>query len=152
MEMVTGPPVRGYRATMTKPHDGDSFWVLCDTGFSGRAEPELRLLDVHAPELRAMRLPPRGQPGGGETTSFVSDWMTVAEAQAWRDGVRWYLWVETVMTKVAEPTERQSFTRYLATVWRIADHPALGPADPVLSLNHQITTFLSGHPDWPPGD
>jgi hypothetical protein len=22
----------------------------------------------------------------------------------------------------------------------------------VLSLNHQITTFLSGHPDWPPGD
>jgi hypothetical protein len=152
MEMVIGPPTRGYRATLTRPHDGDSFWVLCDTGFGGRAEPELRLLDVHAPELRAMRLPPRGQPGGGETTSFVGDWMTVAEAQAWRNGVRWYLWVETVMTRVAEPTERQSFTRYLATVWRIADRPAPGTADQVLSLNHQITTFLSGHPDWPPGD
>ena len=59
----------GFRAMLTKPHDGDSFWMLCDTGFGDRHEPELRLYNVHAPEIKPM------QPGGQETTDFVNGWL-----------------------------------------------------------------------------
>jgi hypothetical protein len=144
---------RGYRAAPTKIHDGDSFWVLADTGFGGREEPELRLLDVHAPELnpRALALPPRGQSGGPETASFVNNWLVQAEMSAGNH--RWVLWVETVATRATEPGERMTFTRYLATVWRIVDCPIWGQGgDPSASLNYQVATYLSGHPEWPTGD
>jgi len=142
---------RGYRAYLTKPHDGDSFWVMCDVGFGGRAEPELRLIDVHAPELDRMAMPPRGQPGGKETTDFVNEWLAGAQNAA--HPRRWYLWVETVMTATYEPGERMTFTRYLATVWRIVDCPIWGQGGAVnFSLNYQVGLYLSGHPEWPPGE
>ena len=146
---------RGYRATTTRVHDGDSFYVLADTGFGSRNEPELRLLDVHAPELTAARLalPPRGQPGGTETTTFVNSWLADAATTTAAQRIRWELWIETVMSTAPEPDERRTFTRYLATVWRITDCPTWGRPGPLEhSLNSQVTTFLTGRPDWPPGN
>lgn len=152
---ATPVKVRGFRAYPSKTHDGDSFWVIADTGFNGRHEPELRLLDVHAPELDPVRLalPPRDQPGGAEAGSFVNAWLASADAAVGE--ARWSLWVETVMVRSADPNagERQTFTRYLATVWRLGDCLAWGQGGPKsASLNHQVAFFLSGHPEWPPGD
>jgi hypothetical protein len=130
----TTGPARGFRAYLTRPHDGDSFWMMCDTAGGQRWEPELRLVDVHAPEL--------SQPGGIETTGFVNGWLA-GNAGSTR---RWPFWVETLLTKAYEPEMKTTFTRYLATVWPF-DRRA-----PEESLNHQVTVFLSGHPEWPPGD
>lgn len=150
MSLPTPSQARGYRARVTKEHDGDSLWVLCDVGFETRCEPELRLLDVHAPELGPLALP-RGQRGGPETREYVNGWLAGAESAA--TGARWYLWVETVLTRTREPSERRTFTRWLATVWRIVDCPIWGQGGAVnFSLNYQVNLFLSGHPDWPPGE
>lgn len=127
------------RAYLTKPHDGDSFWVMADTMFGQRYEPELRLLDVHAPEL--------SEPGGREATGFVNDWLR--EAAAAQPNRRWPLYVLTVKTRVYEPESRMTFTRYLADVWRYdqaPDQPSPGP-----SLNDAVRWFLGGHPEWGPG-
>jgi len=143
--------VRGFRGYATRTHDGDSFWVMCDTGFGGRAEPELRLVDVHAPELIRMALPPRSQPGGSQAAAYVTDWLMNADMLAGES--RWSLWVETYLTRSKEPRERQSFTRYLATVWRAGDCPIWGQAGPVnLSLNYDLSGYLARHPEWPPGE
>lgn len=143
-------PWRGYRAYLTKPHDGDSFWVMYDAGCEARVEPELRLADVHAPEL-IVRIPRVGQPGGTDTRQFVADWLATAKTAAMAR--RWYLWVAIAMTSTLEPSDRRTFTRYVAKVWSIVDCPEWGKA-PIdsLSLNSAITTYLSGHPEWPPGE
>jgi hypothetical protein len=153
--VVPGPaavrvtPWRGYRAYLSRPHDGDSFWVVYDAGCDVRVEPELRLADVSAPEL-LIRIPRGAQPGAVEATSFVNDWMTVAASAA--GGRRWPLWIETAMTSTLEPNERWTFRRVVAKVWRVVDCPSWGlpPAD-TLSLNAAVQTYLSGHPEWPPG-
>jgi hypothetical protein len=141
---------RGFRAMLTDPHDGDTFRVLTDGGFDSRAEPWLRLYDTHAPEL-IMRLPPRGQAGGTETTDFVNDWLARSADRRFR----WHLAVLAHLTTTIEPNERTTFRRYVATVWRRADWvrpwqdppPAWG-----LSLNAAVATYLSGHPEWPTGE
>jgi endonuclease YncB( thermonuclease family) len=123
----------GFRAQITKPHDGDSFWVLADLGFSARAEVELRLDGVHAPEL--------AQQGGPESTDFVNGWLAASMSA----GRRWPLWLEVAQTVTSEPGMRQSFTRYVATVW------AFDQRGPGQSLNEATNAFLAGHPDWPSG-
>lgn len=133
----TTPP-RGFRAYLTREHDGDSLWVMCDTAGSHRWEPELRLLGVHAPEL--------DEPGGTETTAFVNGWLRTAATHS-AVPRRWPLWVETVLTKGYEPTMRMTFTRYLATVWRFEGQRVYD-----LSLNAAVTNFLADHPEWGPGE
>lgn len=123
----------GFRAQLSRPHDGDSFWVLADLGFGVRAEVELRLDGVHAPEL--------SQQGGQETTDFVNGWLTANASP----GRRWPLWLEVVQTVTTEPGMRQSFTRYVAAVWAY-EHRFTGQ-----SLNDLTNAFLAGHPDWPHG-
>jgi hypothetical protein len=141
---VASPP-RGFRAYLTREHDGDTFWVMCDTAGDHRWEPSLRLLDVPAPEL--------SEPGGRETTDYTNGWLRAAmQRPAIRR--RWPLWVETVLTKAYEPTMKMTFTRYLATVWAIEDvlPYECNRAPYEMSLNHSVTTFLSGHPEWGPGE
>ncbi|HZM82141.1 MAG TPA: hypothetical protein VFC19_41005 [Candidatus Limnocylindrales bacterium] len=123
-----------FRAYLTRPHDGDSFWVMADTMFGGRHEPELRLLDVSTPELN--------EPGGAECTAFVNDWLAAVAAASPRR--RWPLYCLTVQTKVYEPTQKMTFVRYLATVWPFDAQD--GP-----SLNDDLRTFLAGYPDWGTG-
>jgi hypothetical protein len=135
-------PPRGFRAYLTREHDGDSFWVMCDTAGDQRWEPELRLLNVHAPELET--------PGGVETTAFVNGWLSSAATRS-EIRRRWPLWVETVLTKAYEPTMKMTFTRYLATVWEFEDAHRwpVGSAERAeLSLNWAVTAFLAEHPVW----
>jgi hypothetical protein len=138
-QVTTGLPW-GFRARLTKGHDGDSFWMLCDVGFGARVEPELRLLDVHAPELM--------QPGGQETTDYVNGWLA-----GHLDPVRqWPFWVEIVQTRTFEPGMKMTFTRYLATVWKYEDGAQKDTRVWASSLNASVTFFLSEHPDWPSGE
>jgi endonuclease YncB( thermonuclease family) len=125
----------GFRCQLLRAHDGDSFWVLADLGFSCRAEVELRLDGVHAPELN--------QPGGHETAEFANGWLTANTDPV--AGRTWPLWISVARTVTAEPGMRQSFTRYVATVW------AFNRRDPSQSLNESLNQFLAGHPAWPTG-
>jgi hypothetical protein len=124
---------------LTRPHDGDSFFVLCDTGFNGRHEPELRLDGVHAPEIHPL------QPGGQETLDFVNGWLSSVQVKDARR--RWPFWVDVVMTTSYEPEMDESFTRFVATVWDIEQVHI-----PNMSLNWLTNAFLAGHPEWPSGD
>lgn len=124
----------GFRAWgPTKAHDGDSFWMMCDSGFGQRYEPELRLDGVHAPEIRPL------QPGGAETAAFVNGWLA-ARSTVTR---RWPFWVEIIMETTFEPDMVQTFTRYVGTVW-----PYDRRGDPDGSLNAAVRLFLADHPEW----
>jgi endonuclease YncB( thermonuclease family) len=134
----TGPgpsEVFDYRCALVRPVDGDSLIVLADLGFHARQELEVRLLDVHAPEL--------SQPGGRETADFANGWL--ASVAAGRPNRRWPFAISTVQTTVYEPETRMTFVRYLATVYPFERRESEA------SLNCAVTTFLSGHPEWPPG-
>ena len=124
------------RARLTEPHDGDTFRVLADTLFDGRHEPRLRLLDVHCPELH--------EAGGPDTTVFVNAWL--ARAAAEQQGKRWPLYIVTEKTRTAEPEQRRTFVRFLATVWRWDQRP--GSATPGASLNEAVRAYQAGHPEW----
>jgi hypothetical protein len=139
VRVTSSSPPWGFRAALSRPHDGDSFFMLCDTGFNGRHEPELRLDGVHAPEIHPM------QPGGQETLDFVNGWLSGVQVKEPRR--RWPFWVDVVMTTSYEPEMDESFTRFVATVWDIEQvHTANS------SLNWLTNAFLSGHPEWPTGD
>jgi hypothetical protein len=124
-----------YRAAVVRVLDGDSLIILADTGFNGRQEEHIRLLDVHAPEMSEL--------GGLDTFGFVAEWCARLPAD-----VRWPLIIDTVPNTSREPAERRSFVRYLATV-READW--LPKDGPVRRLNDDIRDFLAGHPEWGSG-
>lgn len=118
-----------YRARLLSIHDGDTGAFLLDLGTGVRAEVDLRLVGVRAPEL--------SQAGGREALAYVAEWIDRLP-----DGYDWPLIVQTVKTKTREPGERRSFTRYLAHVYEV------GMAR---CLNVDAAKFLAGHPEWPPG-
>lgn len=113
-------------------HDGDTIKLLIDLGFDARVEKWIRLAGVHAPELN--------QPGGQETRAFTLGWLT-SRCNAAR-GLKWPLRIVTEITHTTEPTEIQSFARYIGMVY---DASGGGP------INLAISTFLTEHPDWPGG-
>jgi hypothetical protein len=116
-----------YRGRLTRPYDGDSFFVELDQGMGSRQEEELRLLNVSAPE--------KYQPGGLESRDFVAAWF--GQLSAIR---KWPLYVVTVPNLTIEPVERRTFVRYLATVSDIVA--------PSRVLNAELALFLSQHPEW----
>lgn len=136
--MTAGPGVPldpfGRRARLVpprdEPHDGDSFWMEYDAGCTGRMEPELRLVDVYMPELK--------EPGGPEMRQVALDWFARSDHT-----LTWPFWISTVMTKVREPGQRMTFTRYLATVWRFDGRFIVGP-----SVNQVVNEVLAEHPEW----
>lgn len=113
--------------------------MLVDCGFSVRFEAELRLDNVHAPEIHPM------QPGGQETLDFVNGWLAGVQQ---KDSARhWPFWIDVIATSSYEPGMDMSFTRFVATVWDIQQ-----AASPGSSLNWLTTAFVAGHPEWPSGD
>lgn len=113
-----------YRAALVRVVDADTLTINLDLGCSVRTEQNIRLLDVSAPE--------KSQPGGAECTAFTAGWMAGLPA------LRWPLVVRTSVTGAVEPTERQTFTRYLAVVcdWKQR------------CLNADLAVFLREHPEW----
>lgn len=119
-----------YRAALVRAVDGDSAVLLIDLGCSVRAEEEVRLLGVSAPE--------KYQPGGLECKDFTAAWF--AQCPTTR---RWPLSVETVPNTSLEPLEKRTFVRYLATVRDLAD--------PARCLNADLAEYLKQHPEWGSG-
>jgi hypothetical protein len=140
---VETTPVRWFPAYATRPYDGDSLWVMADTGFDGRHEPELRLASVLAPELDRSD-PGESEPGAVETAQHAHEW--IDDAKTSQPDLRWYLYVETVKTKTREPGQRKTLDRYVAWVWRM-DQAGM----PGMTMNDEIIKFLEHHPDWGPG-
>jgi hypothetical protein len=118
-----------YRASLLEILDGDTLRLLVDTGFYARHRIDLRLLDVSAPELR--------DPGGPETRDFVQAWYYQLNLD-----LEWPMLIHTQTTKLIEPSEKQSFTRYIGDIHNITngDH-----------LNAQVRHHLAQHPEWGPG-
>lgn len=107
--------------------------MLVDTGFSQRAEPELRLRDVYAPEIH--------ETGGLQVTEYVNGWLTSVQEGAKR---KWPFWISVEMTTTYEPEMRMTFVRYVATVWKFEDQ-SRGWG---FSLNSAVNNFLADHPEW----
>ena len=114
-----------YRAKLREVIDGDSLHLVLDLGLEVWRPVEIRLLGVFAPE--------HNQPGGQETKQFVEYWMSKLDPT-----LKWPLMVTTSITKTLEPTEKQTFVRYIATVYGLKSR----------SLNTDITSFLKTHPEW----
>jgi hypothetical protein len=123
-----------YRARSLKVLDGDTVRLLVDLGFYTFRRIDLRLLEVGAPELH--------EPGGVETRDYVEQWIHDAGA-----GLDWPLLIRTQITKLVEPTERQSFTRYIGD---ILDHLDVFDRDG-RHLNADLRAYLAEHPEWGPG-
>jgi hypothetical protein len=149
-------PAHDHPASLWSYYDGDSFRVLARMSFGHLHDPELRLLDVEAPEVRELRLPkPAGtpdraaEPGAAETTAEVTRWMTGTIVEA--KDLRWYLAVRTILTRTYDPREKKSFDRFLATVWPWLHRPAdflpdhLPATTPGPSLNEHLIGFLTAH-------
>lgn len=133
-----------YRAQALGVHDGDTVTLLVDTGFMQRAEVNVRLVHVSAPEL--------SQVGGVECRDFTSTWVEAAVRHATELGLRWPLRVTTVTTTLsAEPVERRSFTRYVGRVWASADVLSTDPKIEPVSLNEALLAFVGQHPEWGTG-
>jgi hypothetical protein len=109
-----------YRAALLEVTDGDTLRVLLDTGFHGRQQEDLRLVDVWAPELR--------DEGGPEAQQFVTAWMGSLVPT-----LRWPLLVATSPNTNPEPEERRTFTRYVADVWDV---------NQTRHLNADLRTYL----------
>jgi hypothetical protein len=80
-----------YRARPLEVLDGDTIRLEADLGYYARHRVDIRLLDVHAPELR--------EPGGPETGAFVQEWLEQLAA------IEWPLAIHTQITRVTEPTD-----------------------------------------------
>ena len=119
-----------YRARHTSTLDGDTVRLTLDLGFSVRMQVDVRLLDVHAPELV--------QPGGLLVARYVADWMIAAHSSH----LVWPLLVRTVQTSKEEPESIRSFTRYVGEVWFAKNSH---------SLNDDVRRYLAEHPEWSAG-
>jgi endonuclease YncB( thermonuclease family) len=117
-----------YRAQLVEVLDGDTVRLLADVGFYGRHQVDVRLLAVNAPELN--------EPGGRETADFVRNWTNGLAA------LRWPILLRTQTTKVSEPSEKQTFTRYIGDVYDITGAGY---------LNALVREFLAQHPEWGTG-
>lgn len=127
-----------YRARVVRVVDGDTLAMELDLGFNVRAREYIRLVGVWAPEIRT--------PDGIKARDMVADWCLGALSnydalfppQA-VDQARIALPLR-VKTEVnpdsPDPRERRSFTRYLGTVYALAD--------PENCLNEWMAARLGG--------
>lgn len=105
-----------YRAQILRVIDGDTLVILADTGFNQRAEVNVRLIAVFAPEL--------DEAGGPEAKAWVETWL----AENTDPARRWPVLVVTDVTKVYEPTARMTFNRYVADIYEITSGAHLNAA------------------------
>jgi hypothetical protein len=129
-----------YRAARSdKPRDetddGDTILMLMDQGLNGRAEEQMRLAGVFAPERR--------QHGGAETAAFAAEVFGEVEERFRASGRRWPFIVVTELSHGRrEVSEGRTFVRYVGHIWA---------RDTGEYLNEAIADFLSLHPEWGKG-
>jgi hypothetical protein len=117
-----------YRAALIQVIDGDTLRLEIDLGFHVHTQQDIRLLAVSAPETN--------QPGGMESAGWVAGWISLLP------DLRWPLLVTTAISRIAEPDEKRTFTRYLGTVADIVDGRI---------LNTDLADYLAQHPEWGSG-
>ncbi len=126
-----------YRAARSdKPRelgdDGDTVLMLLDQGLNGRAEEQLRLIGVWAPE--------RKQHGGAEAAQFTAMVFAEVEERFQDASKRWPFVVKTEIVQGRhEVSEGRTFARWVAHVWA---------RDTGEYLNDTIAQFIAAHPEW----
>jgi hypothetical protein len=115
--------------------DGDTVLMLLDQGLNGRAEEQIRLAGVLAPE--------RKQFGGAEAAMFTAEVFGEVEERFRAARRRWPFVVVTELSHGRrEVSEGRSFVRYVGHVWA---------RDTGEYLNDTIAAFLNTHPEWGKG-
>jgi hypothetical protein len=117
-------------------HDADTVKFLIDSGYNGREEESLRLSGVRAPETN--------QVGFTETRLYVVRWLSAryGETRAVKLRRRWPFRILSEINTRVEPDQRTTFARYLGWIYDIETGEC---------LNEAIATYISSHPEWPPG-
>lgn len=123
-----------YRARILRLTDADTTRLLADVGFGVRYEVDLRLIGCWMPETR--------DPGGPEmrrhAEQWVDDWLAAAGQR-----LAWPFLVETSQTKLIEPSQRMTFTRYVGALYRYDGRQPVGEP-----LNEVLNAVLEKHPEW----
>jgi hypothetical protein len=123
-----------YRARILRLVDADTTRCLVDIGFGVRFEVDLRLTGCWMPEAR--------EPGGQEMRAIAQQW-----ADEWTTGrgagLVWPFLVETSQTKMIEPSQRMTFTRYVGVLARYDGRQTVGEP-----LNEVLDAVLEQHPQW----
>jgi hypothetical protein len=115
-----------YRAVHQATLDGDTVRLLADLGFGVRMQIEVRLTDVHAPEL--------SEEGGMDTLQYVMNWMAAVHITP----LKWPLIVRTQQTvRPVEAESIRSFTRYVGDIFQASNRSAP-------SLNADVRVYLAG--------
>jgi len=124
-----------FRARLVRPedvadpfHDGDTIWLEYDHGKFIHVPTDIRLKDVHAPELKPLQL------GAAETRQFVIDWIA-----QWNVG-KWPFWVDSWRTSTYR--DAKTLDRFLGEVFN---------RDRSSCLNIAVQTFVDEH-GYPAGN
>lgn len=123
-----------YRARVLRLVDADTMRLLADIGFGVRYEVDLRLIGCWMPETR--------DPGGPQMRQFAQQWVDDWLAGLGQ-GLAFPFLVETAQTKMIEPSQRMTFTRYVGGLWRYDGRQPVG-----MPLNEVLNAELERHPEW----
>lgn len=117
-------------------HDADTVKLIWDQGTRDYTEQAVRLNGVRAPETT--------QQGFTQTRRFVMDWLAhrIGYPPYGPPTRKWPLRLLTQPNTALEPKERESFTRWIGTVYDLVTGEC---------LNEDVNRYLAAHPEWPPG-
>lgn len=110
-----------YRARLDRIVDGDTIEITADTGFGGTQSMSLRFLGINTPEVKG-----KTREEGLKAKQFIKDWLTQAYIKA--ENSKWPLIIETVQDNKSDTDKKDSFRRYLVTVYRMQDVVSLNQA------------------------
>jgi endonuclease YncB( thermonuclease family) len=114
-----------YRGRVERVLDGDTYSIELDLGFGIRkagVDNHFRLAGVSCPEIRGPE-----REAGIHALSFVVDWLGSPDE-----------WPLIIQTERVRDAESRSFTRWVASVWRVADGANL--AEDIIAAGHGIAS------------
>ena len=117
-------PIYRYRATVTRVHDGDTFWAMLSQGVNVYTEIMVRVFGDNAPELFGVEKP---------EGIIARDWLT-------RELLGKPIWIRTIR-------DTTSFARYLGEVWYDpdADGTLKNLATVMIAAGLAVPTDAQGH-------
>jgi hypothetical protein len=139
-----------YRAKLSdkirkRGDDGDTVLLVWDQGRDTHGEEAVRLSGVWAPEL--------GEPGYQDAADYLHGLLASATQSALKGGRRWPFHLFTEPNTATEPSERESFTRFIGELYilRVGFQSPGWIPDPDYSINRMMISFLASHPEWGKG-